>query len=91
MTAYTVHCEYSATGEGITHMIWMGFAEDASKALKGFEKQFGSWYAQGAEVVQGFCFENRPARILISDATKSLLTDPDCYKSYHASVHVNYS
>lgn len=91
MTSYTVHCEYGATGEGITHMIWMGFCKHEQDALLQFTKCFGEWYAQGAEVTPGFCFENRSARLLVSDATRNLLTDPECYKNYHAQLHVNYS
>lgn len=91
MNAYTVHCEYGATGEGITHMIWYGACENESEAMKQFTLHFDPYYAQGAQVVKGFCFENRSARILLSDKAKQLLTDPECYKSYHAHVHVNYS
>lgn len=91
MSAYTVHCVYGATGEGITHMIWYGACENESEALKQFARHFDPYYAQGADVVKGFCFENTSAKLLVSDATKQLLTDPECYKSYHAQVHVNYS
>jgi len=91
MKAYTVHCEYGATGEGITHMIWMGFCEDDAEAIKQFTRHFDPYYAQGAEVVSGFCFENASAQLLVSDVSKQFLTDPECYKSYHAQLHVNYS
>jgi hypothetical protein len=91
MTAFTVHCEYGATGEGQSYMIWYGFCEDESDAIKQFCKHFDPWYAQGAQVVKGFCFENASARMLVSDGTKQFLTDPDCHKTYHAHLHVNYS
>jgi hypothetical protein len=91
MTTYTVYCEYGATGEGITHMIWYGFCENESEAMKQFTLHFDPYYAQGAQVVKGFCFENRSARLLVSDAARKLLTDPECYKSFHAQIHVNYS
>jgi hypothetical protein len=91
MNAFTVHCEYGATGEGITHMIWLGFCEDESDAIKQFAAHFDAWYVQGACVVKGFCFANASARMLVSEVTKQFLVDPQCYKSYHAQLHVNYS
>ncbi len=91
MTLYTVHCEYGATCEGSTYMIWYGFCEDESQALQQFTRHFDVYFARGAQVVRGFCFENASARMLVSEATKQFLTDPHCYKSFHAHLHVNYS
>ena len=53
MKLWTVWLNYLATGEGHTIMARVGYAENAQEAIAGFAKDFGEYFAKGAEVMEG--------------------------------------
>ena len=63
MKLWTVWLNYLATGEGHTIMARDGYAENAQEAIAGFAKDFGKYFAKGAEVMEG---------VQKNDVTKSL-------------------
>lgn len=93
MNKYTVICDYFATGEGRAMSIWMGFADSKKDALKQFKRAIenGDWYAQGADVIEGFDFDNHVAKLLLSPGAASQMQDENCYRNLSAKLHFNYS
>lgn len=93
MGPFTVISDYFATGEGRTLSIWMGFAADRADATKRFVESVhgGDWYAIGAEVLDGFDFDNAVADAMVSPVARAQLMDESCNRSYSAQLHFNYS
>lgn len=93
MTPYTVTCDYFATGEGRTISIWMGFADGEKEARTMFKTSVygGDYYVLGAEVIKGFAFDDRIAKILVTDGVRSQLSDENCNRFFSAQLHFNYS
>ena len=92
MNSYTVVCDYGATGEGRTLMILYVMAISKQLALDEFVRTFvgGSYYAQGADVIEGFDFDCDVARVLVTPQVQNQLS-ANCMKSFSASLHYNYS
>ena len=90
---HTVTCDYAATGEGRTIIIYYCFAENAQEALNQFRTRVhgGDWYVQGAEVVQGFDFDCDIAQRLVTPPARLQLEDTGCNLEYLTSLHYNYS
>jgi len=96
---YTVTNSYFATGEGITHMVLFtkGYGKDADRsknAFETFERHFGAYYAQGAEITPGLRFEFNGAKLMISDELRAKLqqwAEQAGGLEYHATLHVNFS
>ena len=53
MTLWTAWCDYYATGEGRTLLVWIGYAEDRSDALRSFGDAFDPYFAGGADAAEG--------------------------------------
>jgi hypothetical protein len=67
---WTVWLDYYATGEGRTQMAFIGYAEGEQEALSKFGKEFGEYFASGAEVKRGV-FMNEVTRALFSSRVLS--------------------
>jgi hypothetical protein len=93
MKKYTVVCDYFATGEGRTFSVWMGFADNARAAKKLFASAVsgGSYYAPGADVIEGFDFDNPIVEMFMTMALKGQLGDENCHRSFSGQLHFNYS
>ena len=93
MRKYTVVCDHSATGEGRTISLWIGFAENEHEARNRFASAVnnGRYYAQGAAVVDGFSFKNCLVKLFLTKSMKAQLEDDACYRSFSGQLHFNYS
>lgn len=93
MSKFTITADYFATGEGRTMTIMYLFAEDSIKALEEFKKQIhnGEWWVLGADVVEGFDFDNEMAKFMITAGVRSQLEDDHCNLNYFSQLHFNYS
>ena len=93
MPLYTVVAQYIATGEGQTWCIWMGIADTPDQALKTFASslQQGDFWAQGAEVIEGFAFDHEVAQLLMTPQVRNRMEDPNCYREWSSLLHLNYS
>lgn len=93
MNTYTVVCDYFATGEGHTISVWMGYADNEKNARKQFAGAVsnGRYYVQGADVIQGFDFDNPLVQLFMTMDLKSQLMDETCYRSFSGQLHFNYS
>ena len=92
MRKYTVIADYVASGEGRTMNIMYTFAESKGDALEKFSQQLnnGDWWVLGAEVLDGFDFDNDVAKFMISSGVRSQLEDLRCNLNYSAQLHFNY-
>jgi hypothetical protein len=91
---FTVYSDYFATGEGRTlSILYTINAETSEDALDEFKQSIphGDWYGLGAEVVNGFNFDNHVAKLLVTDAVREILENPSCYCNYSSSLHFNFS
>ena len=94
MTKYTVTCDYAATGEGCTMIIFYTLlAFSPEDALLQFKREVtnGDWFSRGAEVKIGFDFDNYIAQQLVSLAVRRQLEDENCNRHFVAQLHYNYS
>ncbi len=93
MGLYTVVAQYAATGEGQTWCIWMGIADNPVQALETFSSslQHGDFWAQGAEVLEGFAFDHEVAQLLMTPQVRKWMEDPNCYREWSSLLHLNYS
>ena len=94
MTKYTVTCDYAATGEGRTIIIFYTLlAFSPEDALNQFKREVinGDWWVKGAEVKIGFDFENYIAQLLVSSSVRLQLEDENCNRHFTAQLHYNYS
>lgn len=93
MSKFTITVDYGATGEGRTLIIYYVIAMDRKSALGWFIKDVagGDWYAQGADIKEGFDFDNHIAEMLITPVVRNQLSDDMCNRSYLAQLHYNYS
>ena len=90
---FTVYSDYFATGEGRTiSILYTLHAQTPEEALKKFKTTIphGDWYGKGAEVIQGFDFDNHVAKFLVTEVTKELLLNPRCNRDYFAHLHYNF-
>jgi hypothetical protein len=88
---YTVFADYYATGEGSTQMVLYCNRATSADAFDEFARLFGKYYSAFAEVVEGFDFNNRPAKLLVSDRIQTFLSEEECFVSYHSSFHFNFA
>lgn len=91
MKQYTITADYMATGEGRTIMIMFTYAESGEGAWKKFQERFGVFYAYGAEVKEGIDFDFPGSDIMLTAPLKKALAEWDCYKTYSAEFHYNFS
>ena len=93
MGYYTVVAQYAATGEGQTWTIWMGIADNSVQALETFASllQHGDFWAQGAEVLEGFAFDHEVAHLLMTPQVRNRMEDPNGYREWSSMLHLNYS
>jgi hypothetical protein len=67
MKLWTVWQDYGATGEGRTLMARIAYAENAQEAVAGFGREFGPYFASGAEALEGVP-ENEVTKALFARA-----------------------
>ncbi len=93
MPLYTVVAQYAATGEGQTWCIWMGIADNPVQALETFASslQHGDFWAQGAEVIEGFAFDHPVAQMLMPPQVREMMETPNGYREWSSLLHLNYS
>jgi len=91
MNPYTVISEYSATGEGLTISLWLGYANDQEDALKKFIEIHGIFYSYGADIYEGFEFESHYVNLMIKTEVQNIFKKDQCTKVFYAQLHVNYS
>lgn len=95
-TFFTASMEYFATGEGLTMGVLMAKAASYEDLVKRVGKAFGSYYAQGAEVVEGLKAGATPSTMLppavvniIERHSSGELSTPAF--EYEARFHLNRS
>lgn len=64
---WTAWAAHAATGEGMTVMVWIGYATSATEALAGFGGRFDPYFADACEVEEG---------VVRNEVTAHLLTEP---------------
>ena len=92
MKLWTSWCEYFATGEGLSIMAQITYAENEQQALKQFEERFGNWYRQGAEATEGVV-RNHITEFVFSKKTLDFCDKEqgNCNIDFYSSGHFNYS
>jgi hypothetical protein len=53
--------------------------------------QHGDFWAQGAEVLEGFAFDHEVAQLLMTPQVRKWMEDPNCYREWSSLLHLNYS
>lgn len=86
---WTVWADYMATGEGRTLLTRIAYAMDEEEAKRGFERQFGDYFAMGCEAAPGVV-RNRVTTYLLSAAALKLATCRAGNLNIFASAHVNF-
>jgi len=82
-----------ATGEGLTYMALICYAENPEDAINQFSNRFDPYFAIGASVDPGIKFDIPGGELLFSDALRqSMLKWHDKgYINFYSSIHVNFS
>lgn len=88
---FTVTCCYGATGEGQTYMVLFTHALNKIMAIQKFSEAFNPFFADGAEVHDGYYFDFEGASFLITDALKKAMEEWHGYLEYKASFHFNFA
>ena len=91
MKKFTIISDYSASGEGRTLSLMLCLSESKEDALIEFKKTVGEFFAYGAEIHDGFNFENDIVKFFITPVVRSQLEDDRCNKFFSAQLHFNYS
>lgn len=90
---WTVTAEYGATGEGLTVMAYVGWAETEADAKSGFLKAFGPFFALGCIPERGVV-KNAISAQLFSDLALDKMRDLERRRGAleaQASLHFNLS
>lgn len=90
---YTVVGDYCATGEGRQLRAWLGYAEDAKGALDEFSEEFDPYFAQGADVFEGFEAEHYVIKFLYSKKARKFISDNmgKCMFKSSAEFYYNFA
>lgn len=91
----TAICDYGATGEGRTLMIWIGYAATPEAAITEFGRQFDPYFGIGADVYDGLRLDLPGYEMLIGkemgERLEKMFAEGKANVSFATSYHYNYS
>ena len=67
---WTIQLDYMATGEGRTMIAMICYADNEQDAIKKFAKEHGSYYAIGAEAMEGIVETPLVLQLITKDVLK---------------------
>jgi len=90
MKLYTAFARYFATGEGMTHMVVVSYAQDEEDIKKKFADHFSAYMAIGVEIHEGIVEQEL---VLTGPILESLRRSEakQGWIDYYAQLHVNFS
>lgn len=92
MKIWTVWCDYGATGEGQSVMVWIGYAENEAAACAKFSERFGNVFASVCEAKHGVV-RNEFIQYLFSEKVLTACEKAEGKGNIdlYASAHFNFS
>jgi hypothetical protein len=89
-TIWTVWAVRMATGEGLTLMVWIGYAANSAQAREEFGRHFDQFFVDGCTVEQGIVLNNVTKNFLTEDTLAQLKRAAGLANlEFYSQLHVN--